>query len=630
MTQARGYSVCEHTTLHLQPPHDDREAEAGENSSVHIIQDLREDPKFCDQPFVTASPGARFYAGVPIRTARGINIGAYCLLDDESRKGLNESELQFMRHMAITVMNHLEMVRAKAQHERATRMVTGIGAFVDGATDLGRGENDENTSMLSSVSGNVSSRQQRSLRDGASMDARSISPSHLHATRKPSNGSFIEQDKRSSPGKVSAGSPWQSPPDESPTPVYGGQTPQSSGVSPATESKRASKRADDLRAELVSSNVRATFERAASVLRDAVELDGAIFLDASSSSYGGLVGDADRSNQTAQTSDTAASSTDEAKVDKERQQDRDSSTERKSNRSAGVLASSYCIKGDTAQQAEVGTQLHEKFLKKLLRRYPKGKIWNFSADGTFSSDDDGSRIDTSVPSAGHAQGLLTRKKDRKHSRIEDGKRLAQHFPGVRSLAIIGIWNQAIGRWHAASIVWTYNEFRFLTDDLDMPFLQAFSDVLMAEVHRIEAQKSDRAKVDFISSISHELRSPLHGILGSVETIQEQGTDDFTSSLVTQIEACGRTLLVSSQLNGRICGRGNAACEMRQNPSYGTVQDLSHWRTTHGTSSCYVQAPTAVAACEQTRRPLRFSSCRPLLATNPGNRGYLIVTLSVRD
>ncbi|KAK4899213.1 hypothetical protein LTR27_003444 [Elasticomyces elasticus] len=66
---------------------------------------------------------------------------------------------------------------------------------------------------------------------------------------------------------------------------------------------------------------------------------------------------------------------------------------------------------------------------------------------------------------------------------------------------------------------------------------------MAEIYRLEAQNSDRMKADFISSISHELRSPLHGILGSVECLQELSfADSFHSDLVSQIEVCGRTLL----------------------------------------------------------------------------------------
>lgn len=44
---------------------------------------------------------------------------------------------------------------------------------------------------------------------------------------------------------------------------------------------------------------------------------------------------------------------------------------------------------------------------------------------------------------------------------------------------------------------------------------------MAEVSRLSALIASQMKVDFVSSISHELRSPLHGILASVEFLKEE-------------------------------------------------------------------------------------------------------------
>ena len=41
---------------------------------------------------------------------------------------------------------------------------------------------------------------------------------------------------------------------------------------------------------------------------------------------------------------------------------------------------------------------------------------------------------------------------------------------------------------------------------------AFGNSVMAEVSRLASIASDRQKADFIGSISHEFRSPLHGTL----------------------------------------------------------------------------------------------------------------------
>ena len=74
------------------------------------------------------------------------------------------------------------------------------------------------------------------------------------------------------------------------------------------------------------------------------------------------------------------------------------------------------------------------------------------------------------------------------------------------------------RWFAGCVVWTYSPLRLLSEQFEVDFATAFCDVAMAEVHWMEAQSSDEAKIDFISSISHELRLRLHGIHGSVECL----------------------------------------------------------------------------------------------------------------
>lgn len=108
----RGFSVCEHTV--------NLPANLGSNRNgpsadvVHIIDDLTGDVRFCDRPYVTGGPMARFYAGVPITTSKGLNIGAYCIVDDKPRNGLDEKGVSFLRDMAATVMTHLEMVRHSA------------------------------------------------------------------------------------------------------------------------------------------------------------------------------------------------------------------------------------------------------------------------------------------------------------------------------------------------------------------------------------------------------------------------------------------------------------------------------------------------------------------------------------
>jgi GAF domain-containing protein len=77
---------------------------------AHIVNNLAEDTRFCDRPYVQDGPKARFYAGVPITSPKGINIGALCVLDDTPRDGLEDDQVEFLRNMAATIMSHLELV----------------------------------------------------------------------------------------------------------------------------------------------------------------------------------------------------------------------------------------------------------------------------------------------------------------------------------------------------------------------------------------------------------------------------------------------------------------------------------------------------------------------------------------
>ena len=84
--------------------------------------------------------------------------------------------------------------------------------------------------------------------------------------------------------------------------------------------------------------------------------------------------------------------------------------------------------------------------------------------------------------------------------------------------------------------------RVFTNEQDLSYLAAFSNSAMAEVARLDMKFADSAKADFISSISHELRSPLHGILGMTDLLKDSDLDGQQVSHVATIETCGKTLL----------------------------------------------------------------------------------------
>src|SRR4051794_33317510 len=72
-----------------------------------IVNDLRQDDRFNELPFVTGDPFLKFYAGVPLVTKRGIPIGSLFVVDDRVWQGLSKDNINFMGTMAETIMRHL-------------------------------------------------------------------------------------------------------------------------------------------------------------------------------------------------------------------------------------------------------------------------------------------------------------------------------------------------------------------------------------------------------------------------------------------------------------------------------------------------------------------------------------------
>ena len=65
---------------------------------------------------------------------------------------------------------------------------------------------------------------------------------------------------------------------------------------------------------------------------------------------------------------------------------------------------------------------------------------------------------------------------------------------------------------------------------------------MGECSRLDTVLADKQKSDFVGTISHEMRSPLHGLLASVEFLAETELSGFQQSLISTIDSCGKTLL----------------------------------------------------------------------------------------
>lgn len=67
-----------------------------------LVEDASTDPRFVDNPLVTADPNIRFYAGKPIMTGDGYPLGTLCAIDREPRQ-LKQYQIEALTALASTV-----------------------------------------------------------------------------------------------------------------------------------------------------------------------------------------------------------------------------------------------------------------------------------------------------------------------------------------------------------------------------------------------------------------------------------------------------------------------------------------------------------------------------------------------
>jgi sigma-B regulation protein RsbU (phosphoserine phosphatase) len=73
-----------------------------------IVTDATVDPRTLTNPLVAGSFGLRFYAGVPLTTSNGHNLGTLCVIDREPRQ-ITPQEVETLRDLARLVMDQLEL-----------------------------------------------------------------------------------------------------------------------------------------------------------------------------------------------------------------------------------------------------------------------------------------------------------------------------------------------------------------------------------------------------------------------------------------------------------------------------------------------------------------------------------------
>jgi signal transduction histidine kinase len=558
---------------------------SGERERGHVeVKDIRADERFKDLPGNVAEV-ARSLICLPLRSARGYVIGLYRVLDETPREeGFSEVEIGFLRDMAATTMDHIESSRVRQRHDRAEKMVKALAIYLEGGESLREWWLNQATEGRSIQQSSINEQNRRGfslsqqadtelgVQDGpdgysaANMEdleenfdslpitySRSATSRSVHSSHRPGISERQSSFSTTDPVTYSSNLAFVN---------TGFASSENSSVtnSSALPPTLASRLADpdtqlpgkELQEALLSADVKQTFSRASNLLREAIDLDGVAFYDASVGSFGARSlqeQKAPGAHTLDSVPETTSSGSDFPNTNASKIGNGDSAV------SAGLLGYSTRTRSSLRSHAdsEMLGRFSEPLLKVLAKRYPHGKVFNLDDDGSISSSDvERSSIsrDPSAPksrSSSPPQEESTETKERKArkqlSRQAEAAAILEVIPGARSVAWFPLWDAASERWYAGALIWSLHATRVFTPEDELTYMAAWGNSIMAEVSRLSALVASRMKVDFVSSISHELRSPLHGILASVEFLQEEeDMPAMQADMISTIQSCGKTLL----------------------------------------------------------------------------------------
>ncbi|RAL14088.1 sensor histidine kinase/response regulator [Aspergillus homomorphus CBS 101889] len=472
-----------------------------EDACNNIIRDIAAQIDVNSHPFIKQHPHARFYVEVPLRSSSGEILGTYGAVDDQARPSFGEVELTALHDLSKSVTNHLETVRAARRHIQADRLLTGLTAFSKGQSSA---QNADWSNRRKSIASSRVSPRSLDVPDVgrlsvSSTSTREVSPSSSRQRETPQESSFFQH--RAS-GNTQPTSPW--------------------------EQQGSRKRSDDPNKLVIVPESAACektlqlFARASTLLQECMGLDGVIFVDASRTNS--------RSGSTASVGDWDILSRDSDLGVSSRSPSL-SSHGQWAERSCEALGLATSIRATESNQSSLRPALTEGLFHDLFNACPYGEIFNSPQS-----------VGLSPPNSFRCRrNSQSRKESEVTLRQSVESRLTQTFPEARSFIFLPLWNWNRSRWLAGTLIWTCDDQRLFDQD-DLHFLKTFGDSVVSKYCQLEWTATEKSKSDLLSSVSHELRSPLHGMLTSTELLQSTGLESAQQDMVTMIETCGLTLL----------------------------------------------------------------------------------------
>jgi hypothetical protein len=533
-----------------------------------IVSDASVNPDIQERPFVARAESPRFFFSIPLRDADGTVIGAISMLDDKPRYGVSAQEMLFCEDLADTIAQHIFGSIISTQRQRSERLIQALGTFNSGgsslrdwwirqdSTSMQRGDrhrghaptNERESARFDHVFGKEENHSELPLSkvEGSAMHTSKTQSRHPRSASDGNDLAALNRTDNNVVGHDFSAKPAQSVGNDNKTVAFASQGLDDNQHAPP-QHKEARHRTSISKDPESAGGLKDAYARASNLLRESTGCAGVIYVDASAASTSSLLrrsnsrsASRDQASISSNTTTSASASSDDSRPTMTSDTDTSDHSEKRS-KLCRVVGYSTQVQASEDGVRPPPLQLIERDLAKLIKSYPSGKVFNYAASGTpYSGSDDsaGSGVGSSESATGG-----TKEPSRSNTKHNRHARLLRKVVGdARSIAFYPIWDNTNQRYGSCLFAWTLHANRFFDSKEDMTYLSAFGHSLSAEISRVETIASDVAKGKFISSISHELRSPLHGILAGVELLQDSELTPFQEEMALSVALAGRTLL----------------------------------------------------------------------------------------
>ena len=457
------------------------------------IPALQRDSRTCNLLVVSEPAQLSFFAGVPLTSKNGHNIGAVCVVNRTERPPLSTFEADFLADTARRCMNLLELARERDFHNRWTAMQEGLDIFL-----RSRSLHNQLLEEPQTPAGRKSSIQKKEAGGAERVDPNTLTEDPLSGLDDP--------------------------------PVEGGESQRLIDAEIERDHRIAghdnARDARSLTAKRVKDDERGLpkgettyrkiFRRAAECLHSALEADGVLFMDGIIGFHGDIQPVAEpeqelereiarpfvHHNKSAQEKSLSKNDRTDLPEDTFKPHDADppgtnsriyTSPEylkgiyvERPAEVLGISGSDDALKLVRVSQSTLGLlDIDEGFLQRLMDRHPHGAMWHSSKSG-FMQVKNETLVEIDLQ--------------------EEVRRLTSTFENVKQLVFKPLTDPTSHKRLGACFAWRTKSIPLFTDAADLGSLKAFLHVVESEIARYDASLLVKQKETFVSSVSHELSS----------------------------------------------------------------------------------------------------------------------------